>query len=785
ACHEWMREADTHRPRRVDEFFSSQLVTVGNQYRSDHLISLSKSLLAPVLPGFEGADGRAAVLQVLRKVLIGKRNRASELPREITDYLCITGVIKEQSGRFVIRNRMYSQAFGLPWVMANLPDAEVHQLRQSARRAFITTGLTAAAIITTLAVLATRNYRLADSLSATLEKSQIRERQALREAYIGGMQSVSADAEDENYMRAGLLIDELSTSQYKDWEWWHTKRKLTGYHRSTNYSKPVVDWLTDDLGKVSVVAHRDELVILATGKSIPLNPDKSSITQSEGHFLIRQGEKSTIVDANGGVREVSGGAVALRNNLRLSASIANKNCWLVNSDDESILARLPFAADSGTLSLDGSKCLIRDYRNLRYVDIKTQKVLCTIVQGDAVNAHILSEPGNFVLLATDSPNIVRYSLLTGKPEMSYSGNNGPVRSLALAHSGKWFVSAGADGVVRRYDVASGKLIKEYLGHVNRVQTVAVSQDDKIIRSCGFDNSIKEWEVEAATGVVDVNPADQKVPRLRAAPGDRFLLMSEAGFAKLVDPVNPASTMTWYESNRSPVIAGDPVGGDGFAAVAANSSFALQSSGSLKTRLEPANGVKFLAGPTSKGSYWIGFESGEIRIETLEQKMPRQVVRKAEGPMTAFALSPDGKSLALGLRSGKLEFWNTETLERAAVLEPVKTGINMMQFSPHGTWVSVATGSGDVLLVGTDQDHRVRTLKGHTSRVWRATFSSDGRFLATCSFDNSARIWNVATGAQVHNLQHKSWVSDAEFNPSGSRMLTTSGDGSARLWDTVT
>lgn len=787
ACHEWMREADHQRPRRVDEFFSSQLVTVGNQYRSDHLISLSKALLSPMLPGMESSESRDAALQVLRKVLLGKKNRSSELPREVTDYLCITGVIKEQAGRFVMRNKMYSQAFGLAWVMANLPDAEVHLLKQSARRAFITTGLTAATIITALAVLATRNYRLADSLSATLDKSQIREQQALREAYIGGMQSVSADAEDENYMRAGLLIDELSTSQYKDWEWWHTKRKLTGFRLSFPFRKPVVDWLEDTSGKPTVVAHRDEVVILKTGQTIKVNPDRSSVTKSEDHLMIRQSGRTTLIGSDGTISEIEGSVLALRNGRRLVTVLSETGFWIADANGRQVTNRFAFQADSGVLSSDARRCLVRDYRDLRYIDLSTGKVLSTIVQGDAVNAHVLGEAGNFVILATDSPTIVRYSLVTGKPEMSYLGNNGPVRSLALAHSGKWFVSAGADGVVRRFDVASGKLLTEYLGHLNRVQSVTVSEDDKTITSCGFDNSIRKWDVQPATGVTEVNPVDQKVPRLRASEDDRFLLLSEAGFASLIDPKNPTYPIRWQEKTTGPMIAGETLANSSFAAVSADGMFAVVTPNSSEAHRAsyPESKVKFLAGPISNGSYWIGFENGMIAVAPSDSRLQLKEIRKPSEPMSALALSPDRRSLALGLRSGKIEFWDTTTAQRTAELEPVKTTVNMVQFSPHGAWLSVATGSGDVLLIATGKDHQIRTLKGHTSRVWRATFSRDGKFLSTCSFDNSARIWNVSTGEEAHNLQHKSWVSDAEFNPSGSRLLTTSGDGSARLWDTVT
>jgi WD40 repeat protein len=37
---------------------------------------------------------------------------------------------------------------------------------------------------------------------------------------------------------------------------------------------------------------------------------------------------------------------------------------------------------------------------------------------------------------------------------------------------------------------------------------------------------------------------------------------------------------------------------------------------------------------------------------------------------------------------------------------------------------------------------VRTLSGHTSAIWSAAFSPDGKYVLTGSFDYTARLWEV-------------------------------------------
>ena len=41
---------------------------------------------------------------------------------------------------------------------------------------------------------------------------------------------------------------------------------------------------------------------------------------------------------------------------------------------------------------------------------------------------------------------------------------------------------------------------------------------------------------------------------------------------------------------------------------------------------------------------------------------------------------------------------------------------------------------------------VQTLTGHSSYVWRASFTLNNSYVVTCSSDETARVWNVSGGA---------------------------------------
>jgi WD40 repeat protein len=72
---------------------------------------------------------------------------------------------------------------------------------------------------------------------------------------------------------------------------------------------------------------------------------------------------------------------------------------------------------------------------------------------------------------------------------------------------------------------------------------------------------------------------------------------------------------------------------------------------------------------------------------------------------------------------------------------------------------------------------------HEGIVTHAAFSPDGRHVLTASWDNTARVWDAATGQPItHPLKHQERVDHAAFSPDKRRVLTASWDKTARVWD---
>jgi parallel beta-helix repeat protein len=95
--------------------------------------------------------------------------------------------------------------------------------------------------------------------------------------------------------------------------------------------------------------------------------------------------------------------------------------------------------------------------------------------------------------------------------------------------------------------------------------------------------------------------------------------------------------------------------------------------------------------------------------------------------------------------------------------------------------------GEIKLWDVASGSEVRTLTGHTDRVFSVAFSPDGRLLASGSGDNTIKLWDVASGSEVRTLTGHTYydVNSVEFSPDGRLLASGSDDKTIRLWEVAT
>ena len=80
----------------------------------------------------------------------------------------------------------------------------------------------------------------------------------------------------------------------------------------------------------------------------------------------------------------------------------------------------------------------------------------------------------------------------------------------------------------------------------------------------------------------------------------------------------------------------------------------------------------------------------------------------------------------------------------------------------------------------------RTFLGHAHRVTAVAFNPDGTRLASGSWDQTVKVWDVATGREILSLtEHTGATTSVCWSQDGNRLVSGSSDKTVRVWDAHT
>src|SRR5207253_1418179 len=168
-------------------------------------------------------------------------------------------------------------------------------------------------------------------------------------------------------------------------------------------------------------------------------------------------------------------------------------------------------------------------------------------------------------------------------------------------------------------------------------------------------------------------------------------------------------------------------------------------------------------------------------ELSAQNKPRVVLRVDTG--YPFQFSPDSRSLAVARHDGTLGLYDLNQGKVRTLCRDFRA--NQMAFRPDGKQLAFSDEHKPEIRILDLATGRLLQPLPHAGVNTALAWSSDNRFLAAASANNSIYIWNAAERRQQTVLVgHQDWVAVLAFHPAGCLLASASGDGTTRLWDPV-
>ncbi len=431
-------------------------------------------------------------------------------------------------------------------------------------------------------------------------------------------------------------------------------------------------------------------------------------------------------------------------------------------------------------------------------------VLNGVANPDAVLAAHFSRDGKQVVTASRDRtaslwDAVNHSLIRRFSE----GHEFLASSAVFFADGSRLATGAGDGTVRIWDVATGTQLQEITG-TGYTAALAVSPDGQWFVSGSSGSDAQLWNANSGERVAVLTGHEGPVTAAQFSANGQWLATGDdrgRGCLWQRDSQSQVWTPRHWLDGHSRTITG--------LAFAERDRVLVSSSGDNTCgQWDVATGAE-LRDRVLKHPEWVAemdvsddgtqvitsCDDGKLRLWSLADAELLATIEPTDKQVvyTSVDLAPDGRlALATCSATSEVFLWDVVTNRSA---DPEGAWLNFSgnggagqgglvwaaRFAPSGDQV-LTIGGNDARLWEVDTKNQLVRFSPHGA-VADADLSPDARWLVTGSWDQSAKIWDAATGAAVRKLDgvHKGYINSVQFSPSGEQVLTASDDGTARLW----
>src|SRR5438093_4740805 len=171
-------------------------------------------------------------------------------------------------------------------------------------------------------------------------------------------------------------------------------------------------------------------------------------------------------------------------------------------------------------------------------------------------------------------------------------------------------------------------------------------------------------------------------------------------------------------------------------------------------------------------------SGGIANAKLEQ-----TIENHADWVFGVAIAADGKHLLTASRDKTAKVWDLATKESVLTFPDHQNPVYGVAVKPDSK-IGYSVGEDNQLRTSnaTGDGKQIRASAGPAKPVLKVIRNPSQPLLATCSADQTVRLWNPDNGAAVRTMSgHSDWVYAIAFSPDGSLLASGSWNGEVKVW----
>lgn len=313
-----------------------------------------------------------------------------------------------------------------------------------------------------------------------------------------------------------------------------------------------------------------------------------------------------------------------------------------------------------------------------------------------------------------------------------------------------------------WDVSSGESVACLRGHTAHVYALSFSPCGALLASGDTSGTLREWEI--ATG---------KEVRVCAEYAEKYQVIpsyTASGVLRAAG-VYPSYITVWDVDRHEKLETFEHRAGIAAMCFENGSHLAVASRDFKVCRLgvpsvistlptQPSCPLLYLTfSPDSQTLACSGTDTGASWNVATQA---HQRIYRAQTRIGCVSFDAAGRLRALGThKDGSVSVWDVETQQTLATLkEPGK--VRKARWFAAPTSELWASGAVDGQVHIYDRHGKQVACRGHTDAVRWLTFSPDETRLASASRDNTARLWDVASGEEITQLDLTGVLDDALY-----------------------